>query len=146
LEKVEITLVGVKAVVQPPGQVVLDLTCEIANANSSWVDVERVEYCVMVGSFSVRCGVYPSDDTPQRVRANGVIETRIRVVPKPDDVPKLIAILLESGGRQPEAYLTGTAVVKSPIGRLSSDFKTGPIQVAIRKIGLSFMPDGLFMY
>lgn len=137
LDAVQISLVGVNAVVKPPKEVALDLTCEMENANSSWVEVVRVDYCVHVAGWVVRCGVYPSQGNPQKVKANGVVETQFRVMPEAGDIPKLVALLLQADGRVPEAYVTGTAELKSPIGKLSSEFQTGPVKIAIRNLGVS---------
>jgi|GEM_PF-4190147 len=137
LDAVQISLVGVNAVLRPPTDVALDLTCEMENANSSWVEIVRVDYCVHVGGWVVRCGVYPSKDNPQKVKASGVLETQMRVIPRAEDVPKLMALLLQSDGRLPEAYVTGTAELDSPVGRLSSEFQTGPVRIAIRNMGVS---------
>lgn len=142
VDRIDISLVEVGAVLMPPFDMNLEFTAEMTNANSTWVDVEKVDYCLEVNGNPVHCGVYPESGQRLRLVAEDKSQASVKVKPTMETVRKL----LESAGRgngMPEAKLTGRAAVSSPVGSLEFDFKTKPIRFDIRRVGIKVeLPTG----
>jgi LEA14-like dessication related protein len=142
VDRIDIALVEVGAVLNPPFDMSLEFTAELTNANPTWVDVDRIDYCLEVNDSAVHCGLYPESGQRLRIVADDKSEASLKLKPTLESVRKL----LESAGRGnglPEARLTGRATVSSPVGSLEFDFKTQPIRFDIRRVGIKVeLPTG----
>jgi len=136
LAEVTITLTGVDLVLSPEGPPKLEITCLVKNANTTWVEIERIDYCLTVNGDEVYCGVYPGDRPPGRVVAEDEMEIRVAVRPDLEQGGRLLAALAKRFGI-PVARLEGQAKITSPVGDLSFHFVTKEIEFQPRRIGVS---------
>lgn len=136
LNDIEISVVQADAVLKLPVNLTIDVTCELENANSSWVKIESIDYCVYIGTHEFRCDEQKGDDGSMKIGSNGKIETTFKVTPRPADAVMVVDAILSR--RWPsEVHVEGRAILDSPVGRLKSDFKTKPVKFELRRVGFS---------
>lgn len=132
IEKIEIVLTGVDAVIKPPLELSIEFTCELRNGNPTWVDMTAMDYCVEMNDAKVQCGKYPDGDAKVRVAAGDKVEARVKVFPTAGSAQKVLETILHSPG-VPTARVVGTAHIKSPVGTLDFEFQTRPIKFELRR-------------